>query len=841
MRTITVLAASLWLASVGVIHAQPRMIASWDFDQGAGDVLRDVSGNGHDGRILGATWTEGRFGRGLHFDGQDDCVEVPASPAFDVDDALSLEAWAKLERLGEVQDRVILARADHPVAHGGWGLDWGYGNDFWWGQDGDYRGIARLPAGEWVHLVLVSSLRGYRMTLYVNGALQSRSLWSKPRVASTFPLLIGRRGQGHHFSGWLDGITLYDGTLTAEQVAARYRGEPLSAVSAGAATAARTPPEGAPALPEGSLDFLGAWSQQPTSTPAIYHNLRLALRNRGTEPLKVADVWLDGVHAGGAEVLFAGATTEIVFAGTVPAIIPPGSVGVLNLKLLRGLSLPEPVAVTLQDAGGRVARIHASFTAGPVWFESVAFDAGLGSAWAYLRGGKACELRQVGLAGSDGTVAWQAPVTRVGPGELVPVRLVFPTALVAGTPVVLSAATDAGAGYAFLQAFPARFPVGMYRVQRQTVGADYQPPAGREWLRQYLDTFAVPGKSTGQAPDEWLDDCRRHHIDTLVPDYVDCGGDPAIAARFGFSVVAYGRHAKQYGTHPAISAWYLADEPAEEPVAEVLARCEALRAADPTRPVVVTINPPVWPRAADYDFVDIGYQDTYPVPGAPLSTIAENVAQYVRLLAPKPVVFIPQCFRLAPNRTAGWCRFPMPAEERYMVLLSLAAGARGEVYFAYNVEPFEPVEGCGVSQAPEARALWAEIGRINLELRTLAPLLAQSCIMDTTRDGDVEVARLALGRDAMAVVVLNHDCAYTRETFTPHPRTGLALPVAVPAWLQIRDAFAVTAEGLRPVPYANGTLSLDHPDVGAIVVLTADSALRAQLESRRAELIRAAE
>lgn len=842
MRMLTASTVLLWLTSVGAGWAQPRVIASWDFDQGAGTVLRDTSGNGHDGVIHGATWSSGRFGGGLHFDGQDDDVEVPASPTFDVDDALSLEVWAKLETLGQTQDRVIMARADQPLAHGGWGLNWGYGTDFWWGQDGDYRGLVKVAQGEWVHLVLVTSLRGYGVALYVNGTLQNRSLWGKPRVASSFPLLIGRRGQGHAFSGWLDGITLYDGALTAAQVAARYRGEPLPAsVADPLSAAARRPlPVSAPALPAGSLEVIGAWTTPAADASPVYHNLCLALHNRGTEALRVTDTWLDGCHAAGPEVLLAGATTEIVFAGTIPSSIPPGSVGILSLKLLRGVPLPETLAVVLQEAGGRVLETRARFAPGPAAFASLAFDEDLRGAWAYLRGNQATALQQITLAGAPVTVAWQGPDTSLAAGGLLPVRLTFSAALEPGTPVVLSAQTAAGACYAFMAAFPARFPVGMYRVQRQTVSADYTPPADREWLRDYLDTFAVAGQSSGQAPDAWLEDCRRHYIDTLVPDYVNCGGDPTIAARFGFAVIPYARHVARYANHPAIGAWYFADEPGREPIADVRTRFEAIRAADRTRPIVVTINPPVWPRAVDYDLVDVGYQDTYPVPAEPLDTIAANVALYSRLLAPKPVCFIPQCFRIAPNLSAGWCRFPTPAEERFMVLMSLAAGARGEIYFAYNVEPSEPVEGCGISKAPEARALWAEIGRINLELRTLAPLLAQSCVLDRQRVGDIETARLALGRDTMAAILLNHDYEYTRETFASHPKENLSIPLLAPRWLAVRDAFAVTPDGLRPLPYTDGAVRLERLEAGAIVVLSADSGLRERLQARRAALVEAA-
>jgi hypothetical protein len=41
------------------LHADADTIALYDFSQGSGDVLKDVSGNGHDGKIFGATWIDG--------------------------------------------------------------------------------------------------------------------------------------------------------------------------------------------------------------------------------------------------------------------------------------------------------------------------------------------------------------------------------------------------------------------------------------------------------------------------------------------------------------------------------------------------------------------------------------------------------------------------------------------------------------------------------------------------------------------------------------------------------------------------------------------------------------
>ena len=82
------------------LSARPEIVASWNFDEGEGAILRDVSGNEHEGKIVGATRCEGKLGGGLHFDGKDDYIEVPAHPAFDLLEAMTVEVWARLESVG---------------------------------------------------------------------------------------------------------------------------------------------------------------------------------------------------------------------------------------------------------------------------------------------------------------------------------------------------------------------------------------------------------------------------------------------------------------------------------------------------------------------------------------------------------------------------------------------------------------------------------------------------------------------------------------------------------------------------------------------------------------------
>ena len=79
---------------VTAAHASPDLVASYNFDEGTGTVLTDVSGHGNTGQIRGAAWTsEGRSGGALEFDGEASVVVIPHSPTLDLTAAMTLEAW----------------------------------------------------------------------------------------------------------------------------------------------------------------------------------------------------------------------------------------------------------------------------------------------------------------------------------------------------------------------------------------------------------------------------------------------------------------------------------------------------------------------------------------------------------------------------------------------------------------------------------------------------------------------------------------------------------------------------------------------------------------------------
>ena len=84
------------------------IVGIWLLDEGQGKSIRDRSGNGNDGKIVGAKWTNGKLAKGLYFDGKSH-VEIPASKTTnDYQNGFTYLLWIKpTEPPPNVNTRII--------------------------------------------------------------------------------------------------------------------------------------------------------------------------------------------------------------------------------------------------------------------------------------------------------------------------------------------------------------------------------------------------------------------------------------------------------------------------------------------------------------------------------------------------------------------------------------------------------------------------------------------------------------------------------------------------------------------------------------------------------------
>jgi hypothetical protein len=206
----------------------------------------------------------------------------------------------------------------------------------------------------------------------------------------------------------------------------------------------------------------------------------------------------------------------------------------------------------------------------------------------------------------------------------------------------------------------------------------------------------------------YLDDCARvgmkvhYQLITQVRHALD-------AKRVDEVLAAVEDEVKAFRDHPALLAWYIADEPEgwKESPDVLRAVRERIAAVDPYHPVTIVIMSPK-PARQYAAAMDVIMSDPYPIPAHD----PEQVGQVTASLTPafahqKPIWIVPQAF----GGNEWWRREPTRAELRLMTWRAIQEGATGIQYFIRN----------GLNGFPKSTVTWGEASAVAHEVAELTP------------------------------------------------------------------------------------------------------------------------
>ncbi len=212
--------------SVGVVVQDPAHpgtgipVAYYPFN---GDA-RDEGSLGHHGSVHGAQLTADRFGTANSayiFDGDDDNIRVRNTPTLNFREQISVSFWMSVAGFG--------SREQYPISHGSWDNRWKVSlipeKKVRWTVKTD-RGVkdldsqAQISPGRFYSVI--ATFDGTALSLYLDGALESRTPWSGRLLTTSIDLTIGQmlpHDAGYNFAGVLDDIRIFSYALSQEEIA----------------------------------------------------------------------------------------------------------------------------------------------------------------------------------------------------------------------------------------------------------------------------------------------------------------------------------------------------------------------------------------------------------------------------------------------------------------------------------------------------------------------------------------------------------------------------------------------------------------------------------------------
>ena len=225
------------LTSFAYADLKNGLVLYLSFDEGQGDVAKDLSGKNNHGVIQKAKWVDGKFGKALSFNGTDSFVEIKFSNDFIITEAITLAAWVTANvPFDPVWHGVINARKS---TYGPFLMQTGGASK---AEIGLYLGGAwtwlrstdSLEPNVFHHVVGVYDLKD-GLHIYFDGKLNDGegSAGAKPaKIDETTDegIFIGHNYSlaGRFWDGIIDEVAIYNRALSAAEVEQLFKAPPVS-------------------------------------------------------------------------------------------------------------------------------------------------------------------------------------------------------------------------------------------------------------------------------------------------------------------------------------------------------------------------------------------------------------------------------------------------------------------------------------------------------------------------------------------------------------------------------------------------------------------------------------
>ncbi|MDD5518382.1 MAG: LamG domain-containing protein, partial [Candidatus Omnitrophica bacterium] len=216
------------------------LVGYWSMDESYGTTTYDGSGNGNNGTMIymststGGSWSTGKLGSALSFDGVDDFVTMGTPTSLQLTSELTYEAWVKYNSFSANYNPVVISNYWRPVL---WRYNTGGGVfrftvDEGAGGSWNATGSTVVQLNTWYHVVGTFSVNEGKLKVYVNGVLEGETDKTAAINLAGSPFTIGTNygsGQQDFANGTIDEARVYSRALSAAEIRYHYnRGGPVA-------------------------------------------------------------------------------------------------------------------------------------------------------------------------------------------------------------------------------------------------------------------------------------------------------------------------------------------------------------------------------------------------------------------------------------------------------------------------------------------------------------------------------------------------------------------------------------------------------------------------------------
>lgn len=196
------------------------LVGYWSFDD---STASDLSGNGNDGTVYGATPVDGIIGPAFNFDGGNDYIDYGNTASLNPNSEITISAWIKPVNYTGGGNEPIIDKGHWPYQYH-LGVTGDSRHHFQFGitpESDNYKYVETYytwSSGSWYHVA--GTYDGYFVRLYINGNLYGS-------IAATGALTYSEKNAttakfssitGDYLPATIDEIRIYDRALSATEI-----------------------------------------------------------------------------------------------------------------------------------------------------------------------------------------------------------------------------------------------------------------------------------------------------------------------------------------------------------------------------------------------------------------------------------------------------------------------------------------------------------------------------------------------------------------------------------------------------------------------------------------------